>query len=276
MKKSMSVIVCAVMLIVTTISLNAQTNDSQKLKAKACEEQFNKMNDAKWVCKFKQKNDWQKQWFLDGELAKVTSDKNGITFYAGPTPASDADHSVLWTKQEFDGDIKIEYDFKRIDSLDRFVDIIYIQATGSGDEGYDKDISLWNDKRKVPAMKQYFDNMNTLHISYAAYENSATEVNPHYVRGRRYMPEWGKGLDGTDLKPEYLNPMVFETGETYHFTFIKRGKELIFKVTDKNGTNNYFYFSAEDFPAIESGRIGLRQMSARSAKYSNLKIYTVK
>ncbi len=259
------------------MQLNAQTSISNEtLKGRASAEQYGKMDHAEWKCRFKQKADWHKQWFLDGERARVSSDKSGITFLAGPTPASDADHSVLWTKESFDGDIKIEYDFTRLDSLDRFVDIIYIQAEGSGAEGFDKDISLWSDKRKVPAMKLYFNNMNTLHISYAAYENSATEVNPHYIRGRRYMPQWGSGLEGTDLVPEYLNPMVFETGETYHFTFIKRDSELIFKVEAPNGHAEYFYFSAENFPAVKSGRVGLRQMSARSAKYSSMRIYTTK
>lgn len=261
------------------IALTAITHNitaQEQLKTKASAEQFAKMNNAEWKCRFKSKSDWEKQWFLDGKLAKVSSDKNGIVFHAGPTPASDADHSVLWTKKSFEGDIKIEYDFVRLDSLDRFVDIIYIQAQGSGAEGFDEDIALWSDKRTVPAMKHYFNNMNTLHISYAAYENSATEINPHYIRGRRYMPEWGKGLEGTDLVPEYLNPMIFEPGVKYHFTFIKRDKELIFKVENPEGKEEFFYFSAEKFPAIEKGRIGLRQMSARKAMYDNIRIYTEK
>ncbi len=260
--------------IAASVGATAQTNESQRLKERANAEQFDKMNDADWKCRFKSKADWKKQWFLDGELATVTSKKEGIEFHAGPTPASNADHSVLWTKEEFEGDIKIEYDFTRLDSLDRFVDIIYIQASGSGADGYDKDITAWSDKRSVPAMKHYFNNMNTLHISYAAYENSATEVNPHYIRGRRYMPEWGKGLEGTDLIPEYLDPMVFESGVKYHFTFIKRDRELIFKVDKPDGESEYFYFSAEKFPAVEKGRVGLRQMSARKALYDNIRIYT--
>ena len=257
-------------------AISGSSTAQDQLKEKASAKQFAKMNDAEWKCRFKSKADWTKQWFLDGELAKVSSNKDGIVFHAGPTPASDADHSVLWTKKSFEGDIKIEYNFVRLDSLDRFVDIIYIQAQGSGAEGFDEDIALWNDKRNVPAMKHYFNNMNTLHISYAAYENSATEVNPHYIRGRRYMPEWGKGLEGTDLMPEYLNPMIFKPGVKYHFTFIKRGKELIFKVDDPEGNEEFFYFSAEKFPAIEEGRIGLRQMSARKAMYDNIRIYTEK
>ncbi|MCD8166527.1 MAG: rhamnogalacturonan lyase [Bacteroides sp.] len=238
-------------------------------------EHFQKMDSNRWKEKLVEQGteEWQKNWFLDGKRALVKTTDQGIWFEAGPTLASDADHSVLWTRQSFTGDIKIEYDFTRTDSLDRFVNIIYIQAQGSGEEGYDQDIALWNDKREIPAMKTYFNHMNTLHISYAAYENDPDQQNPDYIRGRRYMPASKKGLANTELWPEYLSPLLFETGKTYHITIIKRQTEIIMKV-EYRGKERYFYFSAEDFPPIESGRVGLRQMSGRKSHYTNLKIYT--
>lgn len=241
---------------------------------------FHKLNDSvRWKTAMQDNgrtNPWQKNWFLDGKLASVENIRRGIFFSAGPTPASDADHSVLWTKRNFEGDIKIEYDFTRIDDLDRFVNILYIQAEGSGEPGYDKDISLWSDKREVPAMKMYFNHMNAIHISYAAYENDPVAVNPDYIRGRRYMPEWGQGLSGTDLTPEYLSPVKFLTGETYHITVLKVGKEVMMEVVGPQAETYYYYFSAEKFPPVTSGRVGLRQMSGRKAVYSDIRIYTSK
>ena len=94
---------------------------------------------------------------------------------------------VLWTKQSFKGDLKIEYDYTRLDNETRCVNILYIQATGSGEEPYVKDITEWNELRRVPAMKMYFDHMHAYHISYAAWRGD-------YIRGRRYLPLAGKRL----------------------------------------------------------------------------------
>ncbi|MCC8088007.1 MAG: DUF1961 family protein [Rikenellaceae bacterium] len=238
---------------------------------------FAEMNDANWTLEFNDqgKSGWEKKWFLDGDKAAVMNTPLGIEFHAGPDLASDADHSVLWTMDSFEGDIKIEYEFTRLDSLDRFVNIIYIQAEGSGEDGYDKDIYKWKDKRTIPAMKEYFNHMNTIHISYAAYENDPDVRDTDYIRGRRYMPENKRGLQDTELTPEYLFPLLFEPMVTYRMTFIKRGTEIIMKVSG-GGSERYFYFSAEDYPPVKSGRVGLRQMSGRKSVYSNITISTYK
>lgn len=93
--------------------------------------------------------DWRKQWFLDGEVGTVTNSPEGMTLTAGPEFKNDAHHLVLWTKREFEGDLKIEYDYTRTDEAPNCVTILYIQATGSGDAPYAKDITKWNGLRKV-------------------------------------------------------------------------------------------------------------------------------
>ncbi len=145
--------------------------------------------------------DWKDKWFLDGEVGTVTNSPDGMTLTAGPEFKNDAHHMVLWTKDSFAGDLKIEYDYTRLDEAPNCVTILYIQATGSGQGPYAKDITKWSGLRKVPAMRMYYDHMNTYHISYAA--NPGTEKA--YVRGRRYMPE-KQGLKGTNLKPDYATP----------------------------------------------------------------------
>ena len=143
-------------------------------------------------------------------------------------------YAVLWTKKEFTGDVKIEYDFKRDDDFfGQAVNIIYIQATGDGEKGYDKDITKWSDKRKTAAMSDYFLNMHTYHISYAAYNKKGK--SSEYVRARRYLPLGNKRLTGTKMAGEYTMTGLFEDKKWVHVTIIKKEKEIFieFKHPDK-------------------------------------------
>lgn len=128
--------------------------------------------------------DWSKLWFLDGLEASIENSDNGMHFKAGPEAANDAHHAVLWTKESFYGDMKIEFDYTRTDTANKYVNILYIQATGDGEGPHVEDISKWNKKREVPAMREYFENMNVFHISFAAFGNTGDGF--HYVRARRY------------------------------------------------------------------------------------------
>lgn len=110
---------------------------------------------------------WQNAWFIDGHEATVTNGPDAMTFTPGPTAGDDTCHAVLWTEDSFQGDLKIEYEYTKTDSAIRYVTILYIQATGSGDAAHPKDIAAWSDLRTVPSMKLYFNHMNTYHISHA-------------------------------------------------------------------------------------------------------------
>jgi len=128
--------------------------------------------------------DWKEHWFVEGLKATVKYDEGGMVFSSGPVPMEQASHAVLWTKQSFGGDIRIEYDYTRLDSMttSTAVNILYIQATGLGTQLSPTDIFLSTKQREVPWMKSYFLNMNALHISY-----STTGPNrSHYVAARRY------------------------------------------------------------------------------------------
>lgn len=215
--------------------------------------------------------DWQTRWFLDGEVGTVKTGPEGMTLTAGPEFKNDAHHMVLWTKASFEGDLKIEYDYTRLDNENRCVTILYIQATGSGEGPYAKDIAKWNELRKVPAMKTYFNNMNLYHISYAAFGNDGTATKS-YIRGRRYMPH-KTGLKGTDLEPDYYFDDLFKPGVKHHITVIKKDRDLYMRVENPDGTT-YCRMSNPGLPAITEGRIGLRHMFTRSARYQNIRIRT--
>ncbi|QHI70624.1 DUF1961 family protein [Tichowtungia aerotolerans] len=212
--------------------------------------------------------DWTEQWFLDGEIGKVTTSPDGMELTAGPEFKNDAHHMVLWTKEVFEGDLKIEYDYTRLDDETRCVNILYIQATGSGEEPYVEDIIKWNDLRRVPAMRMYFDHMNTYHISYAAFPND--EDSTSYIRARRYIPN-ATGLEGSDLEPDYYPEGLFKKGVPHKITVIKKERALFMKIENAEQTT-YCHMTNPKLPAITEGRIGLRHMFTRSSRYKNIRI----
>ncbi|MFC2116860.1 pectate lyase, partial [Bacteroidota bacterium] len=228
------------------------------------EKAFEELLSSAWDTVFSDdcKGDWSAKWSLDGKIGYVENSAEGMAFHAGPEIKNDAHHAVLWTRESFSGDLRIDYDYTRIDERDLQVNIIYIEATGSGEGEYSKEIFDWNSLREVPSMRTYFNNMNTLHISYAALSEEGD-----YIRARRYRPDFGTGLQGTDLGASY-NTGFFDTGVKHHITIIKKDFDLFMRVADSRKTVLY-RFNYEDHPEIIEGRIGLRHMYSRSSLYSN-------
>jgi ubiquinone/menaquinone biosynthesis C-methylase UbiE len=241
-------------------------------------DRFFKINAANWNEVFFDScnGDWRENWSLDGLKSKVTNSAFGMNLQAGPVPKEDASHTVLWTKRSFEGDLKIEYEYTRTDEANQFVTILYIQATGSGEGVFSKDISTWADQRTIPAMKTYFNNMNSYHISYAAYGGDPVTDNYDYIRARRYMPSLKQGMDDTELPPTaYERTGLFEPGIPHQITVIKKGDELFMMI--KNPEKEYLCHWVNDkLPPIYEGPIGLRHMWTRSARYKNFRVSILK
>lgn len=215
-------------------------------------------------------SDWESNWFLDGEQAAVSNDEKGMHFMAGPEEKNDAHHAVMWTKGSFKGDLRIEYDYVKTDQRKQWVTILYIQATGVGKEPYSKDIFSWNELRTVPSMRTYFNNMNSLHISYAAFGKDGIK----YIRARRYPTNANTDFPNTLIEPSYNNlEEIFQDGINYHISVLKVDQKLFFKV-EGDGKNWIFKWDLKQKDAIKEGRIGLRHMYTRSALYKNFKVYT--
>lgn len=249
--------------------IQIQGNDSMEKNINLKEKkEFEKYDKANWKEVFSDSctGDWKKKWFLDGEIGTVKSGENGMTLSAGPEFKNDAHHMVLWTKESFEGDLKIEYDYTRMDEEKQCVTILYIQATGSGEGEYEKDISKWNDLRKVPSMRTYFNNMNTYHISYAAFPNRGND-RKQYIRARRYMPH-KSGLKGSDMKPDYYPKGLFAKGVKHHITVIKKDRDIYMRIENPDKVY-YCHMKNADLPVVNEGRIGLRHMFTRSATYKN-------
>lgn len=249
--------------ILTVVSTFAQAEEKAM-------ENFNELTDANWQEVFYDPctQDWRDNWSLDGEKATVTNQKEGMDFMAGPKAFNDAHHAVLWTIQDFKGDLKIEYDYTRLDKELRMVNILYIQATGSGRPGFGKDISEWADKRTVPSMKSYYNNMNAYHISYAAFGTDNTVPGKDYIRARRYM---ANGLKGTELDNEYELTGFFAPGVPHKITIIKRDRDIYMHIQNEQ-KEMLCHFVNTKFPPINEGKIGLRHMYTRGARYKNFKV----
>lgn len=218
--------------------------------------------------------DWQNNWTLDGEKATLTNTAEGLDFAAGPLELEEESHAVLWSKAIYEGDIKIEYDYTRMDDATKYVNIIYIHAHGSGKGEFVEDITAWAHLREIASMKMYFNHMNLYHISYAAFNNDNDEKGKDYIRARRYMPE-GQGLDQTDLEPDNFNTGFFAKGVKHHITVIKKGDDLYMKVSNPDQEKVY-HWKTNTAPPVKRGRIGLRHMLSRRAVYKNLKVYSLK
>ena len=258
----MKILISLIFLLFVPAELWSRENSC--LATPAQEKLFKELCNANWKVIFSDDctGDWNSNWLLDGKVGYVENSSDGMSLHAGAEIKNNAHHAVLWTKQKFSGDLMIEYEHTRLDNRDRQVNILYIQATGSGEGKYVDDIFQWNALREVPAMNTYFDNMNLLHISYAAFSEDGD-----YVRARRYRPDFNTGLQGTDLGSTY-NTGFFEKGVKHKITVIKKGYDLFMRVT-VNHKSALYAWNYKEHPEISAGPIGLRHMFSRSSQYKN-------
>lgn len=216
-------------------------------------------------------NRWEDRWFLDGLKGRVETGPDGMVLSAGPVQGDDAGHVVLWTKEIFEGDVRIDYEYTKLDDTIHNVNILYVLASGSGEGVFDQDIAKWSRLREIPSMRLYFNHMNAYHISYAAYDQDNEDPVDDYIRSRRYLPETGRGLQGTDLKPDYLQTGLFETGVPHRITAIKSGDDLFMYVRNED-QDLLCHWKTDAFPPVTPGRIGLRHMYTRSARYRDFRV----
>lgn len=127
-----------VLILILSFSAYGQRSNVEEMK------QFKNLSNLIWEEVFYDSctNDWKQQWTLDGKKATISHSNKGMDFKAGPIRKENASHAVLWSKQSYKGDIRLDYEYTKIDDIEEAVTILYIQATGSGDDGYDKDIFL--------------------------------------------------------------------------------------------------------------------------------------
>jgi len=236
-------------------------------------QEFQRLCELEWQQVFHDPctEDWKKHWTLDGLKARVSNGKKGMDFFAGQDRKSDPSHAVMWTRESFAGDLRLDYEYTKLDDAVDAVTILYLQASGSGAEGFDRDIAKWAKQREIPSMRTYFNHMNLLHVSYAAFKVGNEDPSKDYIRARRYMPETGKGLKGTDLEPDYLKTGLFKKGVPHKITVIKKGGDLWMHIRNAE-KEQLCHWKADAFPPIIEGRIGLRHMWTRGARYRSFRV----
>lgn len=255
----------------TGIAKGAESVDADAHTPEANRHAFAEAAAGEWRAAFDDSGveDWRQNWFLDGEVATVENTPDGMVLRAGPDWGNGTHHMVLWTRESFEGDLRIDFEYTRLDTAERGANILYIQATGSGDGKFKRDIAEWAGERTTPAMSLYFNHMHTYHISYAAWHDR------EYIRARRYMPGGTgvAGLENTELEPDYFcgDLGLFKTGTPHRITVVKRAKALFMRVENADGAH-YFHWDNDKFPPITAGRIGLRLMFSRAARYKNFRI----
>lgn len=210
---------------------------------------------------------WQDNWFLDGKRATVEHRDGGLAFLTSPSNADkrvdraafDAQHAVLWTRQEFEGDIRISFDYTKLPECSWQM-LIYVQAQGIGEAPFVSDIYAWRDLRQVASMNKYFDDMNLIALSLR-----------DEVRCKRYP--WHDVTGNVELESEFLPRAEIQNmpiGRAYHVVVEKRKTSILLRITDAETgevTVNHTWdltdekvLKNRDPRFIEKGRIGIRQM----------------
>lgn len=222
---------------------------------------------------------WRENWWLEGEKATVEHRDAGLYFSGGTvTKPMDreeyhAHHAVLWTRQEFEGDIRITFEMTRVDESDYGNTLLYIQAQGVGTEEYPEDIYQSRESRSIPAMDKYFTYMHLWSLSFRK-----------NLRARRYplrshIPDVEPVGDTVYPHVDYIGMIP---GKTYLVEVEKRGPNLTLQLSDKETGEEYANYTwdmtrvgkgeGREAPVIRKGRIGLRHMSTKQFIYREFKV----
>ncbi len=221
---------------------------------------------------------WKKNWFLDGKNATLEHRDSGLAFITNASKvdkrvdraAFDARHAVLWTRQEFEGDIRISYTCTKLPGCG-WQKLIYVQAQGIGEEPYGEDIYAWRDHREVAVMSQYFKYMDLIALSLR-----------NKVRCKRYpwMDMEGNRLEG-EFKPRAENKGM-PKGHELHVLVEKRKKSILLRIKDVE-TGEYVIdhtwnladekvIKNREPKFVEKGRIGIRLMGGHKILMRDFKV----
>lgn len=220
---------------------------------------------------------WEAQWFLDGKKATLEHRDGGLAFITEESgfnknenrAAFDAQHAVLWTRESFEGDIRITYKYTRLPGC-TWQKLIYVQAQGVGGP-FDADIYAWKDRREVAVMSEYFNHMDLIGLSLR-----------NEVRCKRYP--WND-LDGNDLEDEFLPRAEIDgwpIGHELDVVLEKRRESLYLRITDtvtgeaivdhRWSLTDPRVLDDHDPKFVTEGRIGIRQMGGHKLWMRDFKV----
>lgn len=195
---------------------------------------------------------WQDDWIKDGTNGRAQYTNDGLEF---DTTSGEGDEysSILWSKPKFEGSVKFEYEFKRVDTnTDSGVSIVLLYGHGTGGV-YPDDISTWN---RPVSDRDFHRTMNNITISYA--------TNDKQVRTRINT---GRNL----VEPVYKNVPYFQPGVWHKIMVTQEGLNLSMEV-ENLATNQKDTYSWNLPRTYDHGRVGLRQMYMHKNVYRNIKV----
>lgn len=225
---------------------------------------------------------WRDNWFLDGKKGTLTQDENGLHIQADTEPDMwerrrespemrelfDSYHMVLWTQQEFEGEIGVSYEMTR--TSEGFTFLLYLLAQGVGWGDFSEDISEWSDARDISKMNLYFGGMNLTCVTFR-----------DQIRLRRYpwMDEAGENFSD-NLIGEMLDYDQLPVGNTYRVDVELRTETLRIRLEEVGNPENVLdrtFTRIDDLdprrPAPSTrGRIGLRHMIGTGVRYRNFQV----
>ena len=104
------------------------------------------------------------------------------------------------------------------------------------------------------------------------YEDDGTQVD--YIRLRRYRPGGASGLSNTDFPGDVFDTGLFKTGVPYRVKVILLGTTIEMQVQNMENPQEQrsIKWDASIFPLCREGRVGLRHMFGRSARYKNFTV----
>jgi hypothetical protein len=223
--------------------------------------------------------EWEQNWFLDGKRATLEHREGGLAFLTTASQvdknvdraAFDAQHAVLWTRQEFEGDVRITYTYTPLPGC-TWQKLIYVQAQGIGEEPYVRDIHAWRDLRQVASMDKYFTYMDLIALSVR-----------DEIRCRRYP--WSDVTRKLQLESEFLprgESKGMEIGQELHVSVEKRMHSIKLRVVEMK-TGEVAVDHAWDLTdekvlrnrtvkVISKGRIGIRLMGGHKILMRDFKV----
>ena len=226
--------------------------------------------------------DWTENWFLDGTKAELEQNDEGLHFEASTIPGIwewrndspeqrelfDSLHAVLWTKEEFEGEIGVSFEMSR--TSEGFTFLLYMLAQGVGWGPYAEDITEWSDLRKIPRMSLYYHKMNLTGITFR-----------HQIRLRRYpwMDEDGPRFSD-NLIGEWIEYDRIPVGNTYKVDVELRHETLRIRLEEVGNPENVLDKTFDRISDLDprrpapstKGRIGLRHMIGTSVLYRNFQV----
>jgi len=229
--------------------------------------------------------DWRENWFLDGEKATITQDESGLHFEAGSEPdlaprrnespelreLYDSYHAVLWTQEEFEGEVGISFEMSR--TTRGFTFLIYMLAQGVGWGPYAEDITEWNELRTIPSMNLYHDFMNLTCVTFR-----------WQIRFRRYpwRDEEGNQLRDTRFGEFIRNPEYdyIPPENSYKVDIELRTETLRIRLEEIGNPDNVVDRTFNRVEGLDPrrpapstrGRIGIRHMFNTGVRYKNFQV----